>query len=119
MADKGSWGKPLAALAVLLVIGGASPWWWAKVVPQAPPYMSNLMYGVYLQGNNIESKLADDAITEEECAKACLADSRCRAMSFVPSPWSREGSGVCRLKDRVLASSSALVVISAVKVFPP
>jgi hypothetical protein len=115
MANEGSLGKPLIALAALLLVAGTVLWWGHKVFAKAPPYMDKLMYGVYLQGNDIESKDAEDANTEEQCSKSCLQDSRCKAMSFVESQW---GGGVCRLKDKVSARSSAWAAISAVKVFP-
>jgi PAN domain len=116
MANEDSLGKPLIVLAAALLVAGTVLWWGQKHFPQSPPYMDKLMYGVYLQGNDIESKDAEGANTEEQCSKSCLQDSRCRAMSFIEnSPW---GGGVCRLKDKVSTRSSAWIAISAVKVFP-
>lgn len=113
MASESSLSKPLVALGALLFVAATVSWWGPKRLP-SPPYMDKMAYGVYLQGNDIESKLAEDAFTEEQCSEACLQDSRCRAMSFVESPW---GGGVCRLKDKVSTRSSAWNAISAVKVF--
>jgi hypothetical protein len=116
MANEGSVGKPLVVLAALLFVAGIILWWGHNHLPQPPTHMGDLMYGVYLQGNDIESKDAEGAQTEEQCSRSCLEDSRCQAMSFIESrPW---GGGVCRLKDKVSARSSAPVAISAVKVFP-
>jgi PAN domain len=115
VANEGSLGKPLVLLTTLLFVAGTAFWWGHKHFPQPPTHMDNLMYGVYLQGNDIESKDAEGAMTEEQCSRSCLQDSRCRAMSFVESQW---GGGVCRLKDKVSVRSSALIAISAVKVFP-
>ena len=115
MASEGSYGKPVVALAALLFVAGAILWWGHKHFLQSPPYMDKLVYGVYLQGTDIESKDAEGANSEEQCSRSCLQDSRCQAMSFVESQW---GGGVCRLKDKVSARSSAWNAISAKKVFP-
>jgi PAN domain len=115
MDSEGSRGKPLVVLATLLFVAGTVPWWGPRLMPLSPPYMDKMMYGVYLQGNDIESKLAEDANSEEQCSRACLQDSCCRAMSFVESEW---GGGVCRLKDKVSTRSSGWNAISAEKAFP-
>ena len=113
MATQGSLTKLLVVfLAVLLA---ASIAWTRYLRANTHPSMDDLMYGVYLQGNDLKSELADDANSEEQCWNICQDDARCKAMSFVESPW---GGGVCRIKDKVGARTPASNAISAVKRFP-
>jgi hypothetical protein len=108
--------KVLATLAITLLLGSTAPWWWHKAIPSdAPPYMDEMVYGVYLPGNNLENPLAAEANTEESCSRLCLQDTRCKAMSFIEKPW---GGGECRLKDKVPPRTNAPIAISAVKVYP-
>lgn len=112
MAIQGSLAKLLVAfLAVLLA---ASIAWTRFLRAKTHPSMDDLMYGVYLQGNDLKSDLADDANSEEQCSNVCQDDVRCKAMSFVESPW---GGGVCQIKDKVGARTPARNAISAVKRF--
>ncbi|HVG92708.1 MAG TPA: PAN domain-containing protein [Alphaproteobacteria bacterium] len=102
----------VAFLAVLLAANIA---WTRFLHAKAHPSMDDLMYGVYLQGNDLNSESADDANSEEQCSNVCQDDARCKAMSFVESPW---GGGVCRIKDKVGARTPASNAISAIKRFP-
>ncbi|HZD94565.1 MAG TPA: PAN domain-containing protein [Candidatus Sulfotelmatobacter sp.] len=113
MATQVSLTKSLVALLIILLAGSVA--WTTFLHSKARPYMGELMYGVYLPGNDIESALANEADSEEQCSDVCLQDGRCKAMSFVQRSW---GGGVCRIKNKVPARSAASNGISAVKVIP-
>ena len=112
MATQVSLTKLLVAFLVLLA---ASIAWTGFLRAKAHPSMGDLMDGVYLQGNDLNSEAADDANSEEQCSNVCQDDARCKAMSFVESPW---GGGVCRIKDKVGTRTPASNAISAIKRFP-
>jgi PAN domain len=114
MATQSSFTRFVAALLITFLAGGVA---WTKYLhaKAARPSMYDLMYGVYLRGNNIESDLAADANSEEQCSNVCREDTRCKAMSFVQHPW---GGGVCQLKDRVPEPTPATDAVSAVKYQP-
>ncbi|OOG39057.1 hypothetical protein B0E52_13230 [Rhodanobacter sp. C06] len=72
--------------------------------------MGALEPGINRQGGDLSNF---EANTAGECSSSCLADSRCRAMTFVKHP--NAPGGICWLKTTVPSMSQNPSMTSAVK----
>jgi len=110
----------LAGIAAT-VIASLVVWWVTKgaghhhTPPPVSAYMGELLWNTNLQGSDISNLDNSSITTAGACSDACLQNTHCVAMTFVPHP---TGGGVCWLKDKVPPSTPRPAYASAIKVFP-
>jgi hypothetical protein len=79
------------------------------------PIMGRLEMGINRNGHDIGRVFLP---TAEECSNACLADSHCKAMTFVMDLEHPNSPGLCWLKDDVPPQESHPAMVSAIKLWP-
>jgi hypothetical protein len=104
-------GKIAIAVAVALLVGGSTPWWWNVLFR---PYMSELKWETNLYGDDINNIDKAEVNTAGTCSDACLKNPDCKSMTFVEHPSPTPG-GICWLKNTVPYSSHRPGMTSAVK----
>lgn len=110
----------VAGVAVALLAGGTSPWWWSKLFPEKPtavvhPHMGPLEGGTNRHGGDLFT-VGIQSNSAAECSDLCATDENCRAMTFVKH--ADANGGICWPKGSASSQSTNQAMVSAVKVYP-